>query len=592
MREKIRHLALKMRSEPTLTYAFPEVRQSIKKTFRWMALSELLMVLSAIPIKFFIDETLRAGHARFDRFLIIALVQALISWSVLLTYSKMGINRNDVFWRSWRIWWSYGNRAILRQSTEWHNRNGTGEKESLVGKNILRFENMFDELLFNTTPAALRIVLTCIFLTIVRWQFGIFMVLTAITFGLVLRYSEKRLGPSRLEFQERMKEVEKSGSAINSLSLVTRSMGMEEVVADRNDRLLEAFANDETPRHTLYEKCMRVQANIINHSKALFVVMVGAMICFKHDYGLSAATLAMVFDWKGRAESNFGRFGDLQHHMGFGKEALKELVDFSILTPSVQNTKHPQWPAKVMGLVMFKDIVFTHSGADEPTICGFNLKVPAHRAVAFVGESGSGKSTIMKLLERQYDPDKGTIEIDGITLTDIDYRRYRNEMIAVVSQDVKLAEQSVADNIRFARPEATLNEVMAAAKAAGAHEFIMSTENGYDTMVGENGIRLSGGQKQRIAIARALIMKPAILILDEATSALDAMSQADVQKTIAKLMHDKKCTIFIAAHRLSTIRSADQIVVMDKGRITNIGTHEELVVSSSIYKRMVELEHL
>lgn len=581
-----------MKSEPTLTSAFPEVRHSIISTFRWMALSEFLMVLSAIPIKYFIEETMRLQDARFERFLMIAGAQALISWAVLRSQSKMGIHRNDVFWRSWRIWWSYGNRAILRQSTDWHNQNGTGEKESLVGKNINRFENMFDELLFNTTPATLRIALTCIFLTYVRWQFGLFMIATATTFGLVLRYSEKRLGPARVDFQNRMKEAEKNGSAINSLVGPIRSMGMEEIVADRNDALLQAFARDETPRHTLYEKCIRMQTNVINHSKALFVVMVGAMICYKHDYGLSAATLAMVFDWKGRAESNFGRFGDLQHHMGFGKEALKELMEFSLLPPKVQNTRHPKWPSKVTGDVSFKDVVFTHAGADEPTICGFNLKVKAHRAVAFVGESGSGKSTIMKLLERQYDPDSGTIEVDGIALTDIDYRRYRNQMIAVVSQDVKLAEESIADNIRFARPEATLSEVKVAARAAGAHEFIMSTENGYDTKVGENGIRLSGGQKQRIAIARALIMKPAILILDEATSALDAMSQADVQKTIMKLMRDKKCTIFIVAHRLSTIKSADQIVVMEKGKIMNIGTHEELVVSSDIYRHMVELEHL
>jgi ABC-type multidrug transport system fused ATPase/permease subunit len=258
----------------------------------------------------------------------------------------------------------------------------------------------------------------------------------------------------------------------------------------------------------------------------------------------------------------------------------------------VQNTKRPKWPKAIKGNVVFDNVTFTHAGSDEPTICSFDLRVPAHKAYAFVGESGSGKSTIMKLLERQYDPDNGTIEIDGIKLTDIDYRRFRNEMVAVVSQEVKLAETSIADNIRFARPQAELTEVIVAAKAAGAHEFILGTEQGYDTLVGENGLRLSGGQKQRIAIARALIMNPAILILDEATSALDAMSQADVQKTINKLMSDKKCTIFIVAHRLSTIRSADQIIVMNKGKIVDKGTHEQLVRTSSIYQRMVELEHL
>lgn len=196
----------------------------------------------------------------------------------------------------------------------------------------------------------------------------------------------------------------------------------------------------------------------------------------------------------------------------------------------------------------------------------------------------------MALLAREYDPHQGSIVVDGVNLKDIDYGRYRNQMIAVVSQSIELFDRSIADNIRIARPRATMSQIVEAAKAAGAHEFIMGTERGYLTPIGENGLRLSGGQRQRLAIARALLMKPAILILDEATSALDAMSQAEVQQTIDGLIASRVCTVFIIAHRLSTIRSADRIVVMDQGQLSASGSHRDLLANSTIYQKMNRLE--
>lgn len=591
MRGQIKRLLSLMKQEPSLQHALPETRESIVRTFRWMACSELLMVLSAVPIKYFIEEVTLGSEGNIMHYAYVALAMMIIGWAVARSQSKMGINRNDVFWRSWRIWWSYGNRCILRQSARWHTQNGTGEKESIVGKNITRFQTMFDELLFNTTPAALRIVYTCVFMTWIRWEFGLFMISVVVGFLLVLRYTEKLLFKSREAFQNRIKEVEKYGSEINGLAMLIRSLGMEEVFADRNDTLLDRFARDETPRHRLYEKCMRLQAHVITHSKATFVLLVGVMICYRGDTSITPALLAMVMDWKGRAESNFGRFGDLQHHLGRGKESLRELVEFSLLEPEVTNSPDPRWPAEAKGSVTLNNVTFTHAGADEPTICSYNLHVPAYSSVALVGMSGSGKSTIMKLVERWYDPDDGVITVDDVPLPDIDYGRYRHELIAVVSQDVRLAECTIADNIRLARPDASYEEVISAATASGAHDFIMDLKGGYEAPVGENGVNLSGGQKQRIAIARALIMNPTILMLDEATSALDAMSQAEVQKTINDLMRRKKCTIFIVAHRLSTVRSADQIVVMDKGKIIDIGKHVELLSRCAIYQRMNELEN-
>lgn len=180
--------------------------------------------------------------------------------------------------------------------------------------------------------------------------------------------------------------------------------------------------------------------------------------------------------------------------------------------------------------------------------------------------------------------------VDGIDLRDLDYYRYRQEMVGVVSQQVQLFDGTILDNIRITKPEATETEVVEAAKLANAHGFVEDTDNGYYTKIGEDGIRLSGGQRQRLAIARALLRQPSILIMDEATSSLDAISQKYVQDTIDRLINDRLCTIFVIAHRFSTIMSADYVAVLEDGQITETGTHEQLARRNGIYTRLREME--
>jgi len=223
-------------------------------------------------------------------------------------------------------------------------------------------------------------------------------------------------------------------------------------------------------------------------------------------------------------------------------------------------------------------------------IDSLNLKIEPFTTTALVGESGCGKSTLMSLLMRDYDPLAGLIRIDGVPLALLDYRRYRREVVAIVSQHIELFNGSIAYNIRLGMPEATDEEVVQAAKQAAAHDFIAKLADGYGSQIGENGIRLSGGQRQRIAIARALIRRPKILIMDEATSSLDAETQAAVQRTVNQLIASRTCTIFIIAHRMSTVMNADQVVVIEKGSITAVGTHAELQRKNGFYRRLCQLE--
>lgn len=232
--------------------------------------------------------------------------------------------------------------------------------------------------------------------------------------------------------------------------------------------------------------------------------------------------------------------------------------------------------------IVFRDVHFDYGG--EPVLQGIDLTVSPGEVVAIVGRTGTGKSTLMDLALRFHDPTRGTIEIDGVDLRNYSRRSFLDQ-VAVVSQEPFLFDVSVAENIRYGRRDATDEEVRAAAVAASADEFVRALPQGYDTTVGEFGLRLSGGQRQRLTIARAILADPAILVFDEATSALDARTEAAVQEAIEALRGER--TIFLVAHRLSTIRRADRIVVVDAGRIVQTGDHSTLAAEPGIYRELI-----
>ena len=254
--------------------------------------------------------------------------------------------------------------------------------------------------------------------------------------------------------------------------------------------------------------------------------------------------------------------------------------------PEIKNSKDALLLEQVDGKVTVDDLWFAYE-ENRSVLKGISFEVNSGETVALVGPSGAGKSTLLNLLPRFYDPQQGSIQIDGNDIRSLDVKSLR-EHISIVPQEIHLFGTSIKENILYGKLDASDQEVIQAAKDANAHEFITETENGYNSMIGERGVKLSGGQRQRLAIARAILKNPAILLLDEATSSLDSESEAQVQEALYRLMKNR--TTFVIAHRLSTVQHADRILVLDNGLIVEEGTHSKLIEQDGLYSHLYELQ--
>ncbi len=313
---------------------------------------------------------------------------------------------------------------------------------------------------------------------------------------------------------------------------------------------------------------------------------------------LAATMVSVTFVYAYQAKIDFSTFAAIGLALYFTIDPIKRIIrmatDFIKITPSfdrlneildyvstVPEAKNPVHVDFLRGKVDFENVNFAY--ADKPVLRDATIKIPAGTSCALVGESGAGKSTFAKLVMRFYDPNSGSIFIDGINLKDLSLFDLRKNLGSVPQYPV-LFNDTIYNNILLAKPDASEAEVYAAAKAAYAHEFILELENGYNTIVGERGDRLSGGQKQRIAIARVFLKNPSIIVLDEATSALDVKSEAYIQKAIDELMQNR--TMFIIAHRFSTIRNVQKIIVFKEGNIIDFGSHLELYSRCAHYAEL------
>lgn len=436
----------------------------------------------------------------------------------------------------------------------------------------------------NLFISIVKIVGSFVFLFLINWRLAIPLAVLVVCMFFFSLKQNRRMQQTFLENRRKIGDV--------NASLQDTLAGI---------RVVQSFANEDIERKKFYKsnhdflkskddnyRCMGsfMSWNLFFQGMMYLTTLVfGGFLISK---GLmNVGDLAMYALYIGIFISPIQILVELTEMMQKGLSGFRRFLDVMDTKPEIEDAKDATPLTNVQGFVSYENVSFHYSDDDTPVLSDVSFQIEAGKSIALVGPSGSGKTTICSLLPRFYDVTEGRITIDGKDVRSLTLNSLRNQ-IGLVQQDVYLFCGTVRENIAYGKPDATMDEIIDAAKKANIHDFIKELPDGYDTFVGERGTRLSGGQKQRISIARVFLKNPPILILDEATSALDNESERWIQQSLEELAKNR--TTITIAHRLSTIRNADEILVVADNRICERGTHDELVAKNGIYAHYYEMQ--
>ena len=464
-------------------------------------------------------------------------------------------------------------------SLKFHLDRQTGGLTRAIERGAKGMEFLLTFALLEVMPLIIELLLVS---TIMWAMFGFYY--AVVTFTTVMIYTVFTLSVTewRIKFRRRMNEADEKAAtrAVDSLLNfeTVKYFSAEEIEAKRYSEALSRYEKAAVQSRTSLSAVNIGQGLIISTGLALVMGMAGHDI---HNGNISIGSFVVVNTYLIQLYLPLNFLGYIYREI---RQSLTDMERmFSLLEEAPDITDQQEAPPiKIdQGRIDFDNVVFSYG--PRGVLKGLNLSVEAGQRVAIVGPSGAGKSTISKLLFRFYDPEEGEIRIDHQSINQVQQSGLRRE-IAVVPQDTVLFNTTIAENIAYGKPDASLNDIREASRLASLHDFIASLPDGYDTRVGERGLKLSGGEKQRVAIARAIIKNPSIFLFDEATSALDSRTEKEIQHSLETISQGR--TTLIIAHRLSTVVNCDRIFVLNKGQVEESGTHQELLALNGMYYTM------
>lgn len=559
----------------------------MKKVFFLMIFVELTRLVSPYILKLIIDLITHFDIGKI--FTLAELIVAMFLTNQLVSFMQY-LNDRRIF----RILADTesnlsgdAHRKLIFLGLGYHEKENTGNKISKVQRGVDKISDLIGNFFWEVLPTILQIFFTTIVLFWVDWRFGVVVLFFVPVFaGLTIQVNKKVFPLRTARFDNYEKAAGLMAQSIININTV-KSFVQEKREEKRFGSIRERLRSGIMKEYGSILK-QNLKRNFVIDSGRLCVMFFGVYLVWKGN--ITVGTLVFVYTISEKALISLFRISRLYDRIMESSEAVERMYDLSLIEQDIKNPKNGFVPKKLEGMIEFRNMSFAYVDSNLNALEKINLVIPSGATTALIGPSGGGKTTLARMVYRHYDPVEGEVLLDGKDLRKYDLYGMR-KFFAIVPQDVEIFNASVAENISYARPGASQTEIKAAAKIANAEEFISQLSEGYDTVVGERGIKLSGGQRQRVGIARAILANPKVLIFDEATSNLDSHSEKLIQDAMDKITKNR--TVIIIAHRLSTIKKADKIVVLEKGKIVEEGNHHELsLVSDGLYKKLVDLQQM